>query len=635
MDYFIDFETKSDLNLKEVGRARYLAHPSTDIVMLTWATRTTKAQLWLPGMPAPFQLTPRDTVYAFNSEFDRNVNNILGRKHGLYFIHLEQTIDLMAVCARLALPQNLDMASKVLKLENQKLTALGKRLMKKICSPPYTYTREEWLMFVRYGLTDTDALVEMVRVLPTDRLSPSEQRCWLRTQRMNNRGVEIDVRLAARIDQCVEAYKKHRVEFLNVVTEGEIKTAGQVAKIIEWCKEKGVSLPNLQAPTIKATLQNPSLDPQVRRVLEVRQDVASTAVKKFSTVLRLAYRKLLKDFLVYHAASTGRYSSRGFQLHNLIRKSTEDEDELIAMFNDGRIFSLNVVQEAKKLIRSMLKARCDKELIISDFSSIEYVVCLWLAGDLYHLDAFRQGLCPYKMFASKLMHKPYEHITKDERQVAKPGVLGGIYGLSANGHVEYAKSYGITSTYEDSELTIRTFRQEYSLVKQLWYELQDIAMCAIMRPGTPYVYKHITAHVLTDKVGTRWLLLKLPSGRSLFYYDPKISSNTFGRVVVHKGLDSKTRQWATKELSITRLVENVTQATARDLLVYCEEQIDEDVSNVDQLFSCHDETVTECPVSLLQDRKEQIHKIMSTPPEWCADLPLRAETFTSKRYKKG
>lgn len=633
-DYLIDYETKSDLDLKKVGQARYLNHKSTDIVFLTWAKRGGEVKLWLPGAPPPFKISPDDNVYAFNVSFDRNAQVILGKRYGLQFIPWEQCIDLMALCARFTLPQNLDGACKVLQLKQQKETAIGRRLMKKICSPPYKYTKQEYLEFVKYGVGDTKAIVEMVERLPADRLSPSEQRCWVRTQKMNERGIEIDVRMAAQITKCVDLYKTKLNQRLAFVTAQEIKTAGQVAKIREWCGNRGWALPDLRAQTVQEYLDNSDLDSLVRQVLEIRQDVASTAVKKFASVQQLALNRILHNILVYHAASTGRFSSRGLQIHNLFRKFVEDPDALIQEFFDGTIFTKNVVLEARKLVRSMIRARPGKTFVISDFGSIEYVVCCWLAGDNFHLEQFAKNICPYKTLAADLLSKLYDDITPEERQMGKPGVLGGIYGLGAVGYIEYAKGYGIKTTREEAETVIYTLRNNYPLVKKLWYSLVDITIAAVQNPGATYTYGYIRAKVIKDHDGSNWLLLYLPSGRPLFYYEPFVGDGKYGPIVMHWGVDSKTRRWTVKELSPNRLVENVTQATARDILTYCEDRLESEPV-LEQVFNCHDEIVTECDTEKQDRGLEILHRIMSTPPEWCKSLPLRAETFISKRYTKG
>lgn len=634
--YFMDYETKSGLNLKKVGKYRYLRDPEADIVMLTWTDGTHPAKLWLPGMPVPFKLNAGDKACAFNIGFDRDVQNILGKRYGLPRIEWEQCIDLMAVCARLALPQNLENACKVLNLKNQKLAKLGNKLKDKICKPPFKYTKEEFKQFVRYCLVDTEALVEMAQTLPTNELHPDEQSTWVRTQKMNEAGICIDVPMAKRISACVKVYKGLRNRYLQQVTEGELKTAGQVAKIREYCEERGVTLHDLKAQTVRETLEDPNLDARVRRVLEIRQDVSATSVKKFESVLeRVGSDGKLHDLLVYHAASTGRYSSRGLQIHNLAREGADNPDELIETFYDGRVFSQNVVTEAKKLVRSMIVPNEGDTFIISDFSSIEYVVCCWLAGDIHHLSEFARGRCPYKSFGVQLLNKHYDDITKGERQQCKPGVLGGIYGLSGNGYVEYAKGYGVKATPAEGARVINIFRKKYNMIKTFWYELQDIAICAVMQPGFKYEFGHIKASSVLDHKKKLWLLLELPSGRTLTYYEPKIGKGKYGDIVTHMGIDSTTQKWVRKQLSITRLVENVTQATARDLLTHCEARINREVPSVQQVFSCHDEVVVECSERTVKYAQEDVHKIMSTPPKWAGTLPLRAETFTSRRYTKG
>ena len=631
--YYIDFETRSDYNIKEVSTFKYLTSPNAGVLCLAWNKNQTKTNLWLPGMPPPFDPS-RALVYGFNlGTFDLRVwNMITARLYGFAPLHLDNCVDVQALCARWCYPQGLERVGEVLKVKVKK-DKRGAELIRKCCQPPFNCTQDDLRGLYKYCVRDVDSMIEIINALPTDYLEDTEQRIWQVTIRMNTRGVPVDTRSIRRIKEVVDHYKTQEAKNLPILTDNAVRTPGQHAAIREWLIDKGIELPNLQAATVEATLERTDLPPIVRRVLELRQELGKSSVAKYSALLALSYMNKVYDNLRYYRANTGRYGGQGFQAHNLPRATVEDVEATLAQFRDGSILSGDVMYAAKALIRSMIMAPMDKVLCVSDFSSIEYILLMWLAREWEWVQKFADKRDPYKDQGVSLFNKPYEEITKDERQKCKPVVLGAGYMLGPTGLIEYAKQYRVEMTPSEAEQGVNSYRHDRPKVVKMWYALRDCSLYAVTQPGQDFEANGCVFRVIRDRNGRAWLRLRLPSGRALFYNDPKIQEGMYGYEVTFMGEHSTTHQWIRMALSAPRIVENIIQALGRDLLCYAQNLIEN--AGYELILSVHDETVTVIHESGVGVRDINIHKLMQTPPDWCKDLPLRADTFVTKRYRKG
>jgi DNA polymerase len=476
-------------------------------------------------------------------------------------------------------------------------------------------------------------MIAVLNALPADELEPREQRIWEDTVRMNHRGLPVDEAAIKRIFAVTTWYKTKEAKRLPIITNERVKTVGQRDAILNWCEEKGVQLDNLQAATVEDALDNMPLPSDVRLVLELRQDLSKTSVSKFNSLFNQMWLQRIYDNLRYYRASTGRYGGQAFQIHNLPRAKTDDVEGTIEKFFDGTVLNLDVLYLAKALIRAMVTAEPEHILVVNDFSSIEYIILMWVAGQWDAVENFRNGRDPYKDMAALLFKCLYEEVTDEQRNLAKPVVLGAGYNLGPGGYIHYAKQYGIDINIQEATYSINTYRQSKPKVVDLWYALRNASIKAIEQVGTTFSAGRGNFKVIFDRNGTKWLRYILPSGRPLFYNDPKVIDGKYGRIASHMGVHPKTHQWVRLELSPARLTENEIQALARDVLCYTQTTLLD--SKIDLLASVHDETVCQIPLDQIGIADKLIHKRHEIPPAWCHDLPLQAKMFTAKRYKKG
>lgn len=635
--YFIDFETKSDLDIKQVGAMKYLHTPHSDIVCMSWVKNPHpygqgKLQLWLPPSPVPFILNEDCRVLSFNALFEYRVWNILGQKYKFGDLPLHIMIDVQALCARFTFPQSLARAASVLGVNIQK-DPKGKKLMAKITQPPFEYTDEELKDFYKYCITDTVAMLEILNALPTDHLSEEEQAIWDCTQRINLKGLPIDLPLVKRIWAVINFYRDKELKRVPKLTNGKVRNITQVQAVRDFCAEHGCDLPNLQADTVAAALEE-DLPDVVEELLLMRQEFGRSSIAKYQKLLAQTYKDRIYDNLRYHRASTGRWGGMGFQAHNLPRESVDDIEGTIEKFYSTEILKEDPMRAAKALIRSCITAPKGKKLVVADFKAIENRDIAWVAGEERILDLHRKGLDEYIDFAADLYGEQYENITKDQRMVGKVVVLGAGYNLGANGLCRYASGFGIDLSTEQGQTAINKYRDTHPKIRQMWYNLRDGAINAILVPGERITfpqYRMVSFVNQKDRTGRYWLIFTLPSGRALFYPDPEVREDTFGPLPTHMGINSKNKKWQRLKLIPGRITENLVQAIARDQLAHAKLNLQNWGLEIN--LSVHDEIVVEVPENM-DNPVEKVIELMCVNPGWCTDLPLNASGVLTRRYYK-
>jgi len=252
--------------------------------------------------------------------------------------------------------------------------------MKKITQPPFEYTTEELHDFYRYCMTDTASMLDVLNHLPQDRLSEEEQSIWELTQKINLRGIPIDLPLVKRIWAVTSYYKEKEVAKIPEMTNGKVRNVTQTAAVRQYCEELGVEMPNLQAATVEATLEEVIPD-EVREILEMRQELNRSSIAKYKKLLEMSFNGRIFDNLRYHRASTGRWGGQAFQIHNLPRDVVEDVEATIAKFYDTSILKEDPMQAAKAMIRSCIYAPEGKTFAVLDYKSIENIGLAWVAGE--------------------------------------------------------------------------------------------------------------------------------------------------------------------------------------------------------------------------------------------------------------
>lgn len=631
----LDFETYSDVDIKKVGAYVYASHPSTKILCLGYKEDRNPAAIWLPNTSYLSSSMSHASFYAHNAMFDYMIWLHCGEKAGLPPCPpLDQWIDTQALCARYTLPLSLEKAGAVLGLPIQK-DKRGAQLIKLCCTPKGDPTEQDFLDLYEYCRQDVETLHELVEHLPCDHLTAQEYEVWVLTQKMNLQGAPIDKEAVEAILDYITRYQKEKVKVLPELTDGAVITPGQVARIKNFCAEKGVNLPNLQAETVTEALKG-ALPNDVRTLLKLRQELGKTSTAKYVKVKdQLCEDNTIKGNLEYYGAATGRWAGRGFQYHNLPRASVENPDEIIETFVSNDAID-NPVGIASALIRPMICAPPGHKLIVSDYSSIENRMLAWLVDDEPTLELFRKGQDQYKDMASAMYHVPYDQVTKEQRQVGKAAVLGCGYGMGAKRFKESAETYNVFMTENEAQFTVNAYRRKYYKVKDAWYALATAAKAAVTAPGRSYSSHKCEFKVLRDKVGTSWLRLMLPSGRALLYNSPTLQPGQWGPEITHMGINSYSGKWSRLKLIPGRITENIVQALARDILAHGKLNIQFFLPYVKLFLSVHDEAGGLIPEDRASDiALEAFNFYLCKKPDWAEGLPLEAEGYIAKRYKKG
>ena len=641
---FGDFETRSEEPI-EHGTENYLRHPSADILFYTYLIedeegKPSKVQIWYAGDELPrFFTHPEEFLhYEHNNQFDERVKRYLGPKYGIKEAPLDNQVDVMALCGRYTFPQALEKAAIVIDADVKKDKA-GKALIKKICCPPFKYTHDEFRRFVLYGLDDTRAMYSTVKKLPLDHLSKWEHEVWKLTVRMNQRGLPLDVYGIKAILKCADAYKKTGTLELRTVTRGQVQTPGQIARIKAFLKrEFKLDLPNLQAETVDQLLKS-DISPKAKKVLQLRKDLGPAAVKKFQKLKEVNCDGFCYDNMRYYGGHTGRWAGMGFQLQNLPRAKSKDPEALLKAFHDGSIMERgSVIEHARKLVRHMLCAHLGHHIGVNDYSSIENRFLVWYTDDQKSLQLFRDGGCQYRDMASARYKVSYDEVTDDQRFVGKVIILGCGYGMGGDKFKKTAEGWGLDLSLSDSIEAVQAYRTKYPLVPKMWYGTFSAACAAVRHPGKTFEMFKCRFRVIADHTGRRWLKLTLPNKNSIFYCEPYLEGD-FRPQLCYAGINGYTKKWDTRKRIIPGLlVENIIQATAREYMA--EGAIALENEGIEVIGLVHDEALNNLDNDWIMEQggAEQASKvlgnIMCYERPWCPGLPMSADGYISKNYKK-
>ncbi len=681
---WLDFETYSECNIKTQGGYIYAHDPSTQIIFLSWAIGDTMpVELWTPAKPFPKRLIQavlnNGLLYAHNALFDWRIWNLIGvRDLGFPPIPLVNVVDTMALCSTFSLPMSLDKAGCALGLKLKK-DKRGTQLIKTCCSPnnageqpmPWDYP-EEFAAFGRYCIRDTESMRELVLKLPRQTLIPVEERVWRMTQYMNTLGLPIARDEADAILHTVELYIKYKAPEIIKLSKGAFKTINQRAKILVWCKEQGYSLPNMQAGTVETALNDPDIPEKVRELLILRQDLGKTSTAKFKKILSQASPNYedtnntfkdtfwVHDNLKYHGAGPGRWTGAGFQMQNLPRASVKNPDKTIADFlalNRNNFWDPQTstipdpVGTARALIRPMIKAPKGYLIMVADYNAVENRDLAWLACDTNTIQGFIDGFDQYVDMASARYHESYNTIMEGHlagvkkysfmRQMGKIIILGCGYGMGKDTFVKTALTWGVTISLEEGAEAVQTYREKYFLVKELWNGLKTAAVRAIIT-GQKQTYKRITFGTATVN-GIRWLAMQLPSGKCIYYMEPRVSEMLIPKfeqmgpvpTITHMGVDPYTKKWIRLKLIPGRITENACQGTGREQMATGMLNVQTNMPEVILIGTVHDEALALIAEKDVTDDtfSEFTNQLCDIP--WATDCPLKADGYIGPRYKKG
>ncbi len=659
----LDYETFSEADLKKVGQWAYAKHPSTRILCVSWQTlgQDDEPRLWVPGQKFPERLNrafKEDELWAFGANFERCITNEVSSKLGFHIPEHDQWNDTMALCRMCALPGGLEGAAMALGVKQQK-DKDGKRLLE-MFSKPQARSRqiilpkdrpEDFKRLTEYCRQDVRAEGSVHEALPIKNLSPFEKKVWMVDGVINHRGVKIDRRMATGAMKLVARAKLDGGKLLSKVSGGKITSAGQRARIMKYAVDVKFPLVNMKKETVAIAMADETMPKSLRRILEIYDDTNITSVAKFAAMLRTADPgdDRVRDAHAYHAATTGRWGGRIVQTQNIARPLAElsdwdrekirlgDGDALELIHGEGSL--LGVLRDA---IRNAIIAREGCEFFIVDKASIEARVLGWLAGCKGYQKAYKEGLDLYCLCAAGIFNRSYKEIFEgykrgekeatDMRKVGKDSVLAQGYGQGEDGFFAFCQKKGSKITIEMAKVVTKAFRvKNFPEIPKLWKDVEKCAIRAI-KTGKPQ-YCGVNDCIRMEMI-QGYLAVRLPSGRRLWYPQAHIKTvvNKWGNY--HEEIrfyTAKGKWWGRNSTYGGKLVENIVQAIARDLLaralVRCEEK------KLFPVMHIHDEIVAEI-LKKLERSIDEMHTIFRDVPRWAPGLLLGSGGFVSPFYKK-
>ena len=627
----LDFETRSTIDIATHGLDKYAKCRTTKVLCMAYSINGGEVHLWTPNLGLPLWITTdlkNIQFQAWNAAFEFHIMKyVLG-----WDVEWEQMTDSMAIAAANNIPQALEDAAIFLGTAQQKDTA-GKRLITKLCKPNRKgqFVDDPVLLDQLYEYCKQDVRTEMDIVRNLQPLTPHEQSVWVLTQKINERGVPVDPDELKNAINAVESGKES-------INQASLAISGckatETGKLLGWLNAKGADMANLTAEYVCAKLVDTNIHPDIRKVLELRQQGSQTSVAKYEKMLDVQVGGRIRNTLVYHGASTGRWASRGgLNLQNIARPTIDDNALKTAVERVLEGGQGGTMEELSSLVRSAIKAPKGQVFIDVDFSSIENRVASWIAGQMDKVEMFREGLDEYKTFASTALYQvPYEEVTKDMRQIAKSAVLGCMFGQGAKGLMNYAQGMGVQLDEQQSQEAVNAYRMAYSKVKSCWYNCHDKAMEAINNPSETFELGKLLFKATNDA-----LWMRLPSGRFICWRDPKIEAQLtpWGEMrdgVTVRSQNTFTRKWGRNALIGSSIFQSAVQGTARDVLAECSLLLEKEGFEIINLV--HDEVLLLAYEDKADTALKQVLQIMTTAPAWAKDFPLAAEGWVDKRYRK-
>lgn len=685
----LDFETKSTCDLKVHGVYVYAADPTTDVHCLAYAFDDEPPELWTPGQPIPARLenhiTLGGTVLAHNAQFERAIfQYVMAPRYGWPNPAVEQWRCTMVMAYAMALPGALEHMGPALNTGFDKDMA-GHRLMMAMSKPRRPKKGEpKDVVLWRDAPEDRDRLavycrsdVEAERAGDKRlvRLRPFEQSLWHLDQVINDRGVPVDADLARRNLAIVDVHMKKLDREMATLTDYEVASCSAVNQLKTFLKAKGCAMgeklnkekmiytETLDKETVANLLLQPDLDPKARRALELRQEGGKSSVDKIDALLNgMDADGRAQGLLQFHAANTGRWGGRRFQPQNILR-SDEDLDieaviDVILKYPTAKAMDvLDACYGApiwcvSNTLRGMIKAPKGKKIVAADYNNIEGVVLAWLAGETDKLHAFREffaGRGPdlYLVAASGIYDIPIGQMSKKthpaERQIGKVSELACGYGGGVGAFQTMASTYGVVVPDDQADEIKKAWRETNPNIVKFWRDVEDAAIRAITRPG-----ETIQCGPVAFRVVGSFLWLRLPSGRALCYPYPRVMEtktpwgamkelptfktvpNVSNRKKIMWDDKSNTSKWARISTYGGALVENITQAVARDILA--EAMVRLEKNGYPLILTVHDENVSEVDEGF--GSASEYEEIMCELPTWATGLPVAASGFESERYRK-
>ena len=640
--FFCDLESFSSEDIKN-GVFRYVEAPDFEILLMSYAFGDDPVQVWdftqdgLPPWLAGALTDPNVIKVAHNCQFERAC---LHKAFGVYSPPV-QWMDTMHLAAMNGLPMTLEAAGAALQLEQQKLDT-GKALIRYFCKPCAPtkanggrtrnlpeHAPEKWALFKEYNRRDTEAEREIFyRLIPT-KLTPTERRVECLDARINERGVLIDRALAEQAVHMDEAFKAEHSAELQKLTG--LENPNSVSQLKAWLAARGIPAQSLDKKSMPDLMKR-AIDPTTKRVLALRQMLGKSSTKKYTAMLNAACAdgRIRGTLQYYGAARTGRWAGRIIQPQNFPQNHLDQIDKVRAIVRSGDLEGLELIYDnipdvLSQLIRTAIVAAPGHTFLVADYHAIEAVCIAYLADEKWRLDVFAGDGKIYEASYAQAFGVPKESVKKGspERQKGKIMELALGYGGGPGALLAFgADKLGLNP--DQLQELVDKWRAASPKITAFWSACERAAKNALRNPGRTFKLANGCAY-LRDRDALR---LILPSGRRLSYWGAWLDEEGHLRFM---GQNQTTRKWEKMETWGGRLVENIVQAFARDILAEAMLRLDD--AGFPVVFSVHDEVIVE---ALASESVADVQRIMAHPVSWAPGLDkyLSADGYATPFYMK-
>ena len=647
---WLDFETRSRCDLPSAGAYNYAKHPSTEVLCMSYAFDDGEVETWLPKYPFPERIANfKGQIRAHNAAFER-----------LIFWHvldipfaLEQFYCTSAQARANCLPGSLEDIGRALSSKMKK-DYRGSQLIRQLSIPRAdgTFNNDPELMaeMIAYCEQDVRVMREISKAMRS--LSDTELADYHVNERVNDRGVGVDVPLCEAAIRHAESELQDIERLVCEITHNEITTV-RSPKMREWVLARvGPEAKKLMTvykdgaakfsidKTVRANLlamdNSDELPPDVADVVQCADDLWASSVAKFSRLKQLAGEdsRVRGAFIFAGGSATGRASSYGAQVHNFTRKCSAEPDATRQALVRGHSivprYGKRVTDVLKGMLRPALVPKRDHVLVVADWAAIEARATPWLSADPLAepvLDVFRAGGDIYKREAAGIYNTTPEAVTGDQRQIGKVAILslgfaGGVGAFSAMG-----RAYGVHMNEHEAQRIVDRWRRANPWAVRYWQKLEDAYTRAMRNVNHEFIVGRV-AYMFDGQ----HLWYALPSGRVLCYPFARLESDGVSYLKAAWKPAQDAKEWPRARLWKGLACENITQATANDLLRHSLRELDR--MGFDVVLHVHDEIVIECASEAAEFVAEHLHEVMCTTPDWAQGFPLNAEVKVMERYGK-
>ena len=644
---FLDLETYSDIDITKCGAYRYVESPNFQILLFAYAFNDETVQVVditkekLPGCLMEALANPNIIKVSHNANFERNA---LKSYYGLAMPPEEWHCS-MVKALTIGLPASLGMIGKAMHLpEDAQKDKAGKALIQYFCKPCKStksnggrtrnlpdHDPEKWELFKSYCIQDVVTEIEIWNKLSIFSTTDKEQQLWNLDQKINDRGVGCDIEMINNAIACNTEFTERMKKEAKDLTG--LSNPNSPAQLKEWLGGRiGHEVTSLTKEAVPELIKE-AHDDQVVRLLEIRQLMSKTSVKKYQTMQNSRCKDgRVRGLLQFYGANrTGRWAGRLVQVQNLPQNHLPDLDDARNLVRSGKYDDIEFLYDSipdtlSQLIRTAFIPREGNRFMVADFSAIEARVIAWLAGEKWRLEVFATHGKIYEASASQMFKVPIESVTKgsDLRAKGKIAELALGYG----GSVGALSSMDKNKSIPEDELAglVKSWRAANVNITKFWWDCDKAAKRSIqerttvcMQFGIKFIYQPGV------------LFIQSPSGRKLAYIRPAIVDGQYGRpIVTYEGMEQTTKQWVTLETYGPKIVENIVQAVARDCL--CEAMLKVEAAGYPIAFHVHDEIIMDVPKGF--GSINEVNAIFGEPIAWAPGLLLKADGYTCSYYQK-